>query len=140
MITSQEEFNDKYQTPEKSDINIEKGISGDLGISGYAIDKLYADFIFAEFIDVNDGYVTNANGLVTVENSKKAWRRAIVRKVSTVIEKHGTTKTGDIVIFPSDKGLVSGKHSYIDADGNIKTTEHGLFLNEYRIFATIKKA
>lgn len=139
-MESKEELRDKYLIPEKSNINIDSpNISGDLGISNYVVCDLYADFILAEYIDIKDGYVKDSSGLYVVENTKQAWRRAIVRVVSPVIAKHGMTKVGDIVVFPNDHGLKSGKISYKDENGVVHTGKNCVFLSEYRIFGKLKE-
>ena len=129
---------DSYNPPFKSVIVLEdEDLSGDMGLNDYAINELYADVIFAEFIDTSN--TKEENGLIVSRDvTKNSWRKAKVLMVSPLIENKGMTKVGDIVIFPSNKNLKCGRVSYYTKDGEKKTTNNGVFRNEYRIFAKVK--
>lgn len=129
---------DSYNPPFKSVIVLEdEELSGDMGLNDYAINELYADVIFGEFVDISN--TKEENGLIVSRDvTKNSWRKARVLMVSPLIENKGMTKVGDIVIFPSDKNLKCGRVSYYTKDGEKKTTNNGVFLNEYRIFAKVK--
>lgn len=86
-------------------------------------------------------------GLVVVDTKTKSWRKAVVRMVSDFkyFGKDGklypmvsATKVGDIITFPNDKGLVSGRIVYVDENGERKICENGVFLNERRIFGKLE--
>lgn len=126
----------------KSDIDITgANTSSDLGLSkSWAIDRLFADFIFVEFIDVSEGYIKDdESGLFMVSNETSSWRKARVCSVSDYSKKVTGLQPGDIVIFPDDKGLKTGKTSYVDENGITRSVKHGCFLNDRRVFATVKK-
>ena len=126
----------------KSDIDISRGnMSSDLGLSNtWAIQKLFADFILVDFIDISEGYqIDEETGLYMIQKEHAAWRRAKVCSVSDYSSKVTGLIPGDIVIFPDDKGLKTGSTSYIDENGEVHKIKNGCFLNDRRIFATIKK-
>lgn len=139
-METQEELRDKLLIPEKSIINLDSPhTSGNLGFSNYAAYCPYADFILAEFIDMNEGQIEDENGLVCIETTKQAWRKAIVRMIGPIVERRGVTKIGDIIAFPSDHGLKSGTITYIGEDGEAHTAKDCIFINEERIFTKLKK-
>lgn len=126
----------------KSDIDItSSNISSDMGMGNtWAIDRLFADFILVDFIDISEGYqIDEESGLYMVQQETSAWRRARVCSVSPYSKKVTGLVPGDIVTFPDDKGLKTGKTSYVNEEGNIEIAKHGCFLNDRRVFATIKK-
>ena len=128
---------DRYNPATVSSINLESpNCAGDMSIRGFIIDKLYDDFVFADYIDVDNGYIKHESGLVTVDSgASKTWRKAKVIKVGPSCV---TTKPGDIVLFPNDKGLPCGEVDY-ESDGAIFKAKNGIFLSEHRIFATVKQ-
>lgn len=133
-----EQLFDSNTEAQRSDINLEgANVGGDLGLDGYVLTSLYADFIFCEYIDVVDGQQVTSGGLIAPETKTKTWRKAIVRMVSPYVEKAQNTKVGDVVMFPNDKGLQTGQVAYVGSDGKRYTTSHGIFLNEYRLFAKV---
>lgn len=135
---NQEQLFDKNTDVQRSDINLEStNLSGNLGIEGWVLGDIYADFVFVEYIDMDKGQTTTKSGLIVVQNTNKCWRRGIVRAISPFVATRGHTKVGDIVLFPSDKGLQTGRFSYSAADGSVKEVENAVFLNEARIFAKI---
>lgn len=128
---------DKYNKASLSDINLESpNCAGDMALRGFRVSEIYDDFVFANYIDIDNGYIKHESGLVTVDTgSNKTWRKAEVIMVGPACV---STRPGDIVLFPNDKGLPSGEVDYLDVDGNIKIAEHSIFLSEHRIFAKLK--
>ena len=145
---------DQHLSAQKSDINLESpNCAGDMALSGFVIDKLYDDFVFANYIDIDNGFITDEkSGLVrAVSDTNKTWRKALVIKVGPACRQ---TKPGDIVIFPNDKGLPCGEVEYLQPEYGYppelrldseapamvkKVAKHGIFLGEHRIFATVKR-
>lgn len=128
---------DEVIKPQRSDIKLESNnMSESVNFNGYALNGLYADFIFAEYIDITKGVIKDENGFFVSVSGDKTWRKAKIIMVSPFIQTHGLTKVGDIVTFPNDKGLQCGTVAYT-IDGEIKTTENGIFLNENRIFGKL---
>ena len=127
---------DRYNPATVSDINLESpNCAGDIAIRGYAIHKLYDDFVFANYVDVDNGFIKHESGLVTVDSgANKTWRKAKVIKVGPACLN---TKPGDIILFPNDKGLPCGAVEFIE-DNIIHQVKNGIFLSEHRIFATLK--
>lgn len=127
---------DKYNAASVSDINLESpNCAGDMAIRGFGVQKLYDDFVFADYIDVDNGYIKHESGLVTVDtSSSKTWRKAKVLMVGPSCRE---TSIGDIILFPNDKGLPCGEVEYVTADGLAKAF-NGIFLSEHRIFASLK--
>lgn len=131
---------DKHLSAQRTDINLESPNSqGDVALSGFVLDTPYDDFIFANYIDIDNGFITDEKtGLVrAVSDANKTWRKAEIIKVGPMCRY---TKPGDLVIFPNDKGLPCGEVQYIDENNQIMTAKHGIFLGEHRIFATVKRA
>ena len=129
---------DKYNAASVSDINLESpNCAGDMAIRGFGVQKLYDDFVFADYIDVDNGYIKHESGLVTVDtSSSKTWRKAKVLMIGPSCRE---TSVGDIILFPNDKGLPCGEVEYVTADGLAKAS-NGIFLSEHRIFASLKHA
>ena len=126
----------------KSDIDITgANTSSDLGLANtWAVDRLFADFILVDFIDISEGYIKDEeSGLFMVSRQEASWRKARVCSVSDYAKRVTGLNSGDIVIFPDDKGMKTGKTSYVDSEGNIIGIKNGCFLNDRRVFATIKK-
>lgn len=151
---------DQHLSAQRSDINLESpNCAGDLGLSGFVVDKLYDDFVFADYVDIDNGFIVDEkSGLVrAVSDTNKTWRKAKVIMVGPACRQ---TKVGDIVLFPNDKGLPCGEVEYLRPmttaeciEQNIPATsyyedwkqtyikevaKHGIFLGEHRIFATVK--
>ncbi len=131
-----EELFDTYNAASISDINLESpNCAGDMALRGFAVKSLYDDFVFADYIDVDNGFIKDESGLVTIDTSaNKTWRKARVLMIGPMC---GTTKPGDIILFPNDKGMPCGEVSYIDVEGNPRNANNGIFLSEHRIFATL---
>lgn len=129
---------DKYNRASVSDINLESPNSaGDMALRGFVLNRLYDDFVFADYIDVDNGYIKHESGLVTVDsNVTKTWRKAKVIMVGPMCRE---SKVGDIILFPNDKGLPCGEIEYLDADGKEMTAKNGIFLGEHRIFAVLER-
>lgn len=125
----------------RSDIDIEgSNVSGDIGLGDkWVIDRLLADFIMLEYIDVTNGRYVDEDGFVIVKKESKQWRKAVVRSVSPWSEQNFGLKYGDVVLLPDDKGLKIGKTRYSDPDGNIHEMECGTFVNGLKIFGVLKK-
>jgi hypothetical protein len=152
---------DQHLSAQRTDINLESpNCAGDMALSGFVIDKLYDDFVFANYIDIDNGFITDEkSGLVrAVSDTNKTWRKALVLKTGPACRQ---TKPGDIVIFPNDKGLPCGEVEYLrpmTSDEKVQkympplslderwdrtlikdVAKHGIFLGEHRIFATVKR-
>lgn len=131
---------DKYNMAQVSDINLDNGsVSGDMGLTDHAVTCLYSDFIFAELIDVKDGFATTRSGLRVIQDTKvKSWRKARVLLISPLVAQYGITKVGDVVLFPNDKGLATGRTSYVHPEtGEVIEVKNGIFLNEQRCFTKL---
>lgn len=142
---NKEQLLDTYRAASYSDINLESpNCAGDMALRGFTVKKLYDDFVFADYIDVDNGFIKHESGLVTIEsNSTKTWRKAKVLMVGPACRN---TKVGDIILFPNDKGLPCGEVEYINhleeselvlAQDIIEVAKNGIFLGEHRIFATL---
>ena len=126
---------DKYNAASVSDINLESpNCAGDIAIRGFAVTKLYDDFVFADYIDMDNGFIKDESGLVTVDSgATKTWRKAKVLMVGPACRE---THIDDIVLFPNDKGLPCGEVEYF-RNGEVLLAKNGIFLSEHRIFATL---
>lgn len=115
----------------RSDIDLEgHNVSSEIGLGEkYVIDRLLADFILLEFIDINNGDFVDEDGFVVVKKESKQWRKAVVRCISPWSAQHFQLKYGDTVLLPDDKGLKIGVTQYEDPDGNIHKLESGAFVN-----------
>lgn len=121
-------------------------VPGDIAIRGFVLDSLYDDFVFADYIDIDNGYIKHESGLVTVDTSAtKTWRKARVIMVGPACR---ATSPGDIILFPNDKGLPCGEVDYIShleendlvpKQDILETAKNGIFLSEHRIFAKLLK-
>lgn len=136
---------DKYNKASVSDINLESpNCAGDIAIRGFVLNSLYDDFVFADYIDMDNGYIKHESGLVTVDTTaNKTWRKARVIMVGPTCR---STVAGDIILFPNDKGLPCGEVEYIketegeSSSSEILTAKNGIFLSEHRIFAKLLKS
>lgn len=135
---------DKYNKASVSDINLESpNCAGDIAIRGFVLNSLYDDFVFADYIDMDNGYIKHESGLVTVDTTaNKTWRKARVIMVGPSCR---ATSPGDIILFPNDRGLPCGEIEYIkeseseSSSSEILTAKNGIFLSEHRIFAKLLK-
>ena len=123
-----------------SDIDLEgSNVSSNVGLGEkWVIDRLLADFILLEYIDVSDGKFVDEDGFVVVKKESKQWRKAVVRAISDWSAKTFGLKFGDTVLLPDDKGLKIGVTQYEDPDGGIHQIEHGAFVNGLKILGVIK--
>lgn len=136
---NKEELLDKYNKASVSDINLESpNCAGDMALRGYAISSIFDDFVFADYIDIDNGFIKdNKSGLITVDTSAvKTWRKARVLMVGPTCKE---TSVGDIILFPNDKGLPSGEVSYMTQNGDVSIAKNGIFLSEHRIFAILNE-
>ena len=125
----------------RSEINLDNNnYSSDLSLGDeFAITELFDDFVLAEYIDVQDGFIKDENSdLVYTKSSKEVWRKA---KIIMVGPSSRFCKVGDLVVFPDDKGLKTGFVKYKDPlTQETKETKYGFFTNDYKLFAKIEKA
>ena len=65
----------------RSDIDLEgANVSREVGLGDkWVIERLLADFILLEYIDVNNGQYVDEDGFVVVKKESKQWRKAVVR-------------------------------------------------------------
>lgn len=124
----------------RSDIDLEgHNVSSEIGLGEkYVIDRLLADFILLEFIDINNGDFVDEDGFIVVKKESKQWRKAVVRCISPWSAQHFQLKYGDTVLLPDDKGLKIGVTQYEDPDGNIHKLESGAFVNGLKILGVLK--
>lgn len=124
----------------RSDIDLEgHNVSSEIGLGEkYVIDRLLADFILLEFIDINNGEFVDEDGFVVVKKESKQWRKAVVRAISPWSAKTFNLSFGDIVLLPDDKGLKIGVTQYEDPDGNLHKLEAGAFVNGLKILGVLK--
>lgn len=124
----------------RSDIDLEgHNVSSEIGLGEkYVIDRLLADFILLEFIDINNGEFVDEDGFVVVKKESKQWRKAVVRAISPWSAKTFNLSFGDIVLLPDDKGLKIGVTQYEDPDGNLHKLEAGAFVNGMKILGVLK--
>jgi len=115
-------------TPTKSLIDLTTHSDNDFGLSDYDLCGLFDDLLLAEYVDetpdediIRDGVIVPANTI------QRAWRVGRVILAGTGCKN---VTPGDHIIFPHDKGIpISG--ITIDGHGQL---EHGIFLNEERLF------
>ena len=132
-------FND-VNPVSRSDIDLEgANVSSEIGLGDkYVIDRLLADFILLEFIDVSNGQFIDEDGFVVVKKESKQWRKAVVRAISPWSAKTFNLSFGDTVLLPDDKGLKIGVTQYEDPDGNLHKLESGAFVNCMKILGVLK--
>lgn len=123
----------------RSDIDLEgANVSRDVGLGDkWVIDRLLADFILIEYIDINNGQYVDEDGFVVVKKESKQWRKAVVRAISPWSGKHFDLKYGDTVLLPDDKGLKLGKTQCLSPDGSVHVIEHGAFVNGQKLLGVI---
>jgi len=93
----------------------------------FEIDGVLGDIIALENIDeAGDGLVNRDGILISEAAGSKAWRVGRVLNVGPQVSK--TIKEGTLILYPNDKGV--GMLAF----GGKKI----IFLNESRIFATLK--
>lgn len=91
------------------------------------IDKVLGDTIVCEVIDeTKEGEVMRGGIIINQDMTKKMWRKGEVVKLGPNCS--GVVKLGDWVMYPNDKGLPLARLG-----------KKYVFLNEERIFCTLKK-
>ena len=132
-------FND-VNPVSRSDIDLEgANVSSEIGLGDqFVIDRLLADFILLEFIDISNGEFVDEDGFVVVKKESKQWRKAVVRAISPWSAKTFNLSFGDIVLLPDDKGLKIGITQYEDPEGNLHKLEAGAFVNGLKILGVLK--
>lgn len=100
---------------------------------GYDLDQLLDDIILAEFVDEggSENTIVRNGILVPVNAATNAWRIGRVILCGHTCHK---VKPGDLICFPNNMGVPIAN---IDVSGHGKV-DHGIFLNEQRIFGTVK--
>lgn len=118
--------------PTKSLIDLTTHSDNDFGLSDYNLCSLFDDLLLAEYADETpDGDIIRDGVIVPANTIQRAWRVGRVILAGTGCKN---VKPGDHIIFPHDKGIpISG----ITIDGHGKL-EHGIFLNEERLFGVCK--
>lgn len=118
--------------PTKSLIDLTTHSDNDFGLADYDLCSLFDDLLLAEFADETiDGDIIRDGVIVPANTIQRAWRVGRVILAGTGCKN---VKTGDHIIFPHDKGIpISG----ITIEGHGKL-EHGIFLNEERLFGVCK--
>jgi hypothetical protein len=124
----------------RSDIDLEgANVSSNVGLGDkWVIERLLADFILLEYIDVSNGQYVDEDGFVVVKKESKQWRKAIVRAISPWSAQHFQLQYGDTVLLPDDKGLKIGKTQCEAPDGSIHEIEYGAFVNGMKLLGVIK--
>ena len=119
-------------TPTKSLIDLSVHSDNDFGLSDYDLCGLFDDLLLAEYVDETlEGDVVRGGIVVPSNTIHRAWR---VGKVILAGTGCKNVNTGDYIIFPHDKGIpISG----ITIEGS-GVLEHGIFLNEERLFGVCK--
>lgn len=125
----------------RSDIDLEgANVSSNVGLGDkWVIDRLVADFILLEYIDISNGQYVDEDGFVVVKKENKQWRKAVVRAISPWSKEHFGFEYGDTVLLPDDKGLKIGKTQCLNPDGSVHEIEHGAFVNGLKILGVIKE-
>tara|TARA_R110001606_G_scaffold345816_1_gene494710 strand:+ start:72 stop:482 length:411 start_codon:yes stop_codon:yes gene_type:complete len=121
--------------PTKSLIDLSKYSTDEVSLQDHKLTDLFDDLILAEYTDISqDGSAIKRGDIwVPLNATPKAWR------IGRVLIKGAATKNVDVgqqIVFPSDKGIPVTKLQYVDSEGNTQRVEHGVFLNEERLFGT----
>jgi len=118
--------------PTKSLIDLSTHSDNDFGLTDYNLCSLFDDLLLAEYADETlDGDIIRDGVIVPANTIQRAWRVGRVILAGTGCKN---VNTGDHIIFPHDKGIpISG----ITIEGHGKL-EHGIFLNEERLFGVCK--
>lgn len=119
-------------TPTKSLIDLSTHSDNDFGLTDYDLCSLFDDLLLAEYVDETlDGDIIRDGVIVPANTIQRAWR---VGRVILAGCGCKNVRPGQHIIFPHDKGIpISG----ITIDGHGKL-EHGIFLNEERLFGVCK--
>ena len=93
----------------------------------WTITRVMGDIIMAEIIDENEHGEVLRNGLwLKPEITKKMWRVAKIYKIGPKVQD---LAVGDLIQYPSDKGLPM----------IAKNKKKFIFLNQERIFAVVEQ-
>lgn len=124
----------------RSDIDLQgANVSSNVGLGKeWVIDRLLADFILLEYIDVQNGQYVDEDGFVVVKKDKNQWRKAVVRAISPWSAQHFGLSYGDTVLLPDDKGLKIGVTQCLTPDGKVHKINHGAFVNGMKLLGVIK--
>lgn len=118
-------------------INFESpNLKGDIGLTGYTLEKVFRDDIVVDMVDAEDGLIKQGEFFMSANTDTKAWRRAKVIMVGPLVKNY---KVGDMVIFPGINGLETGVIDVRQEDGSLYHAKNGKFLSEYRIFGIISQ-
>lgn len=120
----------------KSLIDLDGHSDGDFGLGDeYSLSFVFDDIILVEFIDEDSdgaGDTIMRGGIYVPTNTlSKAWRKGKVILAGPEVKY---AKSGDIVMFPNDKGAPV---SNLEISGHGKIGK-GMFLNEQRLFGICK--
>ena len=120
-------------TPTKSLIDLTHYSHDELSLGEFNLTNLFDDLILAEFVDVSeDGTAIKRGDIwVPLNSAPKAWRIAKVLVTGTECKN---VQAGQLIVFPSDKGVPVNKLKYVDQDNNKQVVKNGIFLNEERLF------
>lgn len=118
--------------PTKSLIDLTTHSDNDFGLSEYDLCGLFDDLLLAEYVDETlDGDIMRDGVIVPANTIQRAWRVGRVIVAGTGCKN---VKSGDHIIFPHDKGIpISG--ITVEGHGHLN---HGIFLNEERLFGKCK--
>lgn len=118
--------------PTKSLIDLTTHSDNDFGLTDYNLCSLFDDLLLAEYVDETpDGDIIRDGVIVPANTIQRAWRVGRVILAGTGCKN---VNPGDHIIFPHDKGIpISG--ITIEGHGQL---EHGIFLNEERLFGVCK--
>ena len=120
--------------PTKGLIDLSEYRNDEFTLGNYQISKVLNDIILAEYVDCSDeaGLEIKRGGVIIPVNAvSRAWR---LGKIVLKGDGCGVVETGDIICFPSDKGIPV-KNMVVEGHGKVV---NGLFLNEERIFGVCK--
>ena len=117
--------------PERGLIQIGETSRVDFDVDNFTLSRLHGDVLFCEFVDLDAGgdAIKRGNIFIPLNTQPKAWRQAKV--ILAGIDSQWTA-VGDIVMFPNNYG-VEVKKLEVHEHGVV---EHGVFLNESRIFGS----
>ena len=119
--------------PTESLIDLSRYTHDELSLGEFTLSTLFDDLILAEFVDVSqDGTAIKRGDIwVPLNTAPKAWR---IAKVLITGSNCKNVDVGQLIIFPSDKGVPVSKLKYVDNNDKPNVVEHGIFLNEERLF------
>ncbi len=109
-------------------VELENYKNADLNLEDWHLTKVLDDILMVEYVDISDDGTQIKRGSIwcPIDVVNFAWR---VGKVHLAGPNCQSTKVGDFVIFPNDKGI---KVASLNGIKNV------VFLNEARIFGIAK--